>query len=244
MRSWRIIEDRNYSIQFDCAPSQGGFPTGPLPTDHGDYNVSAQVGHCHTGADSCSSINVYADETVRLTPRFTTQAPEFGDALGTWAWNYSLECCPSNPTDTDEPRVTAGTYSRICGFNSYHGDCFWRVGPSGSAQPTISYVINADPPSGGTSAQINEWVLRCPHSQNATDCVARVYVQGLNTSGSQTAIYSSGWTTVPKGPTWYLHWVKSSSFPSNTVKWKFAVQMQAGYTLDADFSQQAWRTPP
>lgn len=248
MPGWRIIEDYYYDVGFNCSPSRdqfgGTYPTSATYTQPstGVHNLKGQIGHCHTSS-GCNTWNVYSDTTNAFLVRLQLTAPDFETFSHSFdAPQQSLEDVYSSLYD---PKVAGGSAVRVCNGTAYHDACQWNARPTSSTTNVRLYLDGQVDPNTvhDVNDALNEWHVRCPASQNASNCSLYLYIQGLNSSNTVLGTYSGSWFTVPRGTAWYWMAIRSDAdddsyffdFPTGTVKWRFVVYAAAGQYFDADF---------
>jgi hypothetical protein len=234
MKTILLNEDHVYDIKFGCH-------SDAAHTSH-EFQQRSQASHCHT---PCNQYSTYADETVKPIPSAVGIAPNIGgtsetyDIDGTFGDNPSFE---SDPTDWHVPN---GLKNWTCpGVGGpYHGSCHIRVNPDQGAGGKLRMTF--DPPNAEeTGVNYNEFIVRCPSAPNQNDCVMRVFIEALDSSGDVVATTNGPWLTVNNNNDWYqLRVTRESGWPTSTHEWRFGVEADQNDVFDADYHQQHYDVP-
>lgn len=232
---WKILEDRLYTIDFRCSPSRDvigqTYPASVQwqqpPT--GSYSLIAQIGHCDWRG--CGSAG-FSDTSNAALSRFQTTSP------GDFAFDASFDGSWSLEYDYGYGvNVAAGSRARRCG-DAWHGNCYWNLRPASSGSRVYAYVDTSE----YVNDADNEWVVRCPDSQNIDNCRVRLWIRGYDSSGRLTDTFWGSWFTINPDTWWTFsqqtvadHSNADFDFPSSTVKYRFAVQAYTGDYIDVDY---------
>lgn len=226
VQSWRLQQDHIYNIQFDCYPYQ---------VAGNDYNLSGQVGHCHT-SPPCTSNWTFADSTTRLIPRLKGRAPE----NQTWDDNFSGN--RSFETTLSPWTAAGGSLTRDCTGTAFHGSCFAHLSDSGGALPSVSFSHTPSPVGAATASLIHEIAFRCPTSRS-TNCQVELAVSTYDAYGN---ILQSQYTPVVNVCKcgWNMMWMHTNAFTVGSPRsWRFWVLAINHGNFDVDYDVNSWYLP-
>lgn len=241
LQGWNIIRNTLYEVQNNCSPTRAPISNAAYPTN-GRHFTNSQILHCHSpgtcDASATGGSASWVDNTNRLKPQ-VGQAPQIYSWYTSLDEDFSLEDLPG--TYPNGPRVISGsTATRKCDSTRHDGSCYWNI-RAGSATAYATLYHNFTPPSEArTTTVYNEWVVRCPSSQNTLDCQIRLYWSGYNSDYSvQLFRQNSSFFTIPRSTTgWYIIGLYTTSPTQTPVRWRFAVQGNQGVDYDADTHSQ------